>query len=132
MLIPNGAHYQRCLSTRWERDGHQQYQRRRASERAIHGFFRLSAMMRPVSRSLFRPVLLAALLATAVLCGRAAVADSGSLEDAIAGALMPSAAPALLGPITSAGRTGWECKPERSASSAGWHEAELPLAPGTP
>lgn len=81
---------------------------------------------------MFRPVLLAVLLALAVICGRAAVADSGSLDDAIAGALTPSAAPALLGPITSAGRIGWECKPERSAGSAGWHEAELPLVPGSP
>ena len=34
----------------------------------------------------------------------------------------------MLGPITSAGRTGWECKPERAASSSGWHQAELPPA----
>jgi hypothetical protein len=89
-------------------------------------------MMEAVSRSLFRPMLLAALLAMAVICGRAAIADSGSLEDAIAGALIPSAAPAMLGPITSAGRSGWECKPERSAGSSAWHEAGLPLAPGSP
>jgi hypothetical protein len=81
---------------------------------------------------MFRPVLLAVLLAVAVLCGRAAVADSRSLDDAIAGAMTPSATPAMLGPITSAGRIGWECKPERSAGSAGWHEAELPLVPGSP
>ena len=65
-------------------------------------------------------------------CGYFAVAGAASLEDAIAGALTPSAAPALLGPITSAGRTGWECKPEIAAGAAGWHEAELPAGHGTP
>ncbi len=77
-------------------------------------------------------MLVVALLAMLLLCGRFAIAGAASLEDAITGALAPSMAPALLGPITSAGRIGWECKPERSASSAGWHEAGLPLDPGTP
>jgi hypothetical protein len=81
-----------------------------------------------VSRTL---VLLATLLA-ATLLGRFIAADATSLEDMLAGSLTPSAAPALLGPITSAGRVGWECKPERAASSAGSHEAELPPAPGAP
>jgi hypothetical protein len=89
-------------------------------------------MMEGVSRTPLRLVLAAALLAVVIAGGRFAVAGAASLEDEIAGAMAPSAAPALLGPITSAGRTGWECKPERAATSALWHEAELPAGPGTP
>ena len=47
------------------------------------------------------------------------MAGAASLEDLLTGALVPSAAPSLLGPITSAGRVGWECKPERSAAVCG-------------
>lgn len=85
-----------------------------------------------MSRTLVRPVLVAALLALLLICGRFAVAGAASLEDALTGTLAPSAAPSLLGPITSAGRVGWECKPERSAASGGWHEAELPRGPFAP
>ena len=85
-----------------------------------------------MSRTLVRPVLVAALLALLLICGRFAVAGAASLEDALTGTLVPSAAPSLLGPITSAGRVGWECKPERSAASAGWHEAALPRGPFAP
>jgi hypothetical protein len=72
------------------------------------------------------------MLAGAIACGGIALAGAASLEDEIAGVLVPSAAPSLLGPITSAGRVGWECKPERAAASGGVREAELPLGPGTP
>jgi hypothetical protein len=87
-------------------------------------------MMRGVSRTL-RPPLLALLLAFLAVCGGAAIAGASSLEDAIDGALLPSPAAPLLGPITSRGRVGWECKPERSAAAAQWHEAELPHGSGT-
>ncbi len=100
--------------------------------REIHGFFRLSAMMEGVSRTPLRPVVVSMLLALLIACVHFAVAGAESLEDAMAGALTPSAAPAMLGPITSAGRTGWECKPERAASSTGWHQAELPAGSGNP
>jgi len=83
-----------------------------------------------VSRSQILRLLAAALLAATLLSGRLALAGAASLEDMLAGALTPSAAPALLGPITSSGRVGWECKPERAAAAASWHEAELPH--GTP
>jgi hypothetical protein len=54
------------------------------------------------------------------------------MADALAqGALVPQA-PALLGPITSAGRKGWECKPERAAAATGSHQAELPAADPSP
>jgi hypothetical protein len=89
-------------------------------------------MMKVVSRTSLRPLGLAGLLAALITCGHFAVAGATSLEDSIAGALTPSAAPALLGPITSAGRTGWECKPEIAAGAASWHEAELPAGHGTP
>ncbi|MFY9664850.1 MAG: hypothetical protein WAL67_08635 [Candidatus Cybelea sp.] len=86
-----------------------------------------------MSITLLRRVVLAVtLLAATFACGRFAVAGAESLEDMLTGALTPSAAPALLGPITSAGRVGWECKPERAAAAARWHEGELPTNPGTP
>jgi len=90
-------------------------------------------MMEVVSRTKLLRALAAVLLTGVILCfGRFAVAGAASLDDLLAGALAPSAAPALLGPITSTGRVGWECKPERAASANGWHEAELPLDRGTP
>ena len=88
-------------------------------------------MMRLVSRTKFRPILAAALLALTIASGHFAVAGAASLEDMITGALTPSGAPAMLGPITSSGRTGWECKPERAAAAGGWRQAELPAGPGT-
>ncbi|HXO17934.1 MAG TPA: hypothetical protein VN909_07170 [Candidatus Dormibacteraeota bacterium] len=85
-----------------------------------------------MSRTLLLRVVAAVLLAGALFCsGRFAAASAASLEDLLAGALAPSAAAALLGPITAAGRVGWECKPERAAAAAGWHEAELPHDAGT-
>ncbi|HET6276144.1 MAG TPA: hypothetical protein VFE16_09475 [Candidatus Cybelea sp.] len=79
-----------------------------------------------MSRTLLLRLLATGLLAGALLSGRLAVASAASLEDLLTGALTPSAAPALLGPITAAGRVGWECKPERAAAAGSWHEAELP------
>jgi hypothetical protein len=72
------------------------------------------------------------LLAALLFCGHAAIAATQSLETAIAGELTPSAMPSLLGPITSGGRVGWECKPERAAGASGWREAELPRDSGNP
>ncbi|HEY1656570.1 MAG TPA: hypothetical protein VGF86_15815 [Candidatus Tumulicola sp.] len=74
------------------------------------------------------PVLAAAALA----CGGAAWAKSASLEDMLAGQLIAADVPAMLGPITSAGRKGWECKPERAASAQGSQAAELPPDPESP
>jgi hypothetical protein len=58
----------------------------------------------------------------------AGVAGAASIESMITGALEPSAAPSLLGPITEAGRKGWACKPEQAASASNWRQAELPDA----
>jgi hypothetical protein len=66
-----------------------------------------------------------------IASGRFALAGAASLEEMLAGALTPSSAPALLGPITSAGRVGWECKPERAAAAMTYRQAELPAEPGT-
>jgi hypothetical protein len=73
-----------------------------------------------------------ALAALALACGSAAVAAIGSLDDAVAEQLTASADPPMLGPITSAGRVGWACKPERAAGARAAREAELPADPGTP
>jgi hypothetical protein len=89
-------------------------------------------MMEVVSRTPLRPLVAAALLALVIASGHFALAGAASVEDMVAGALRPSASPALLGPITSTGRTGWACKPERAAGANGWHEAELPVGPGSP
>ncbi len=40
--------------------------------------------------------------------------------------LLPSEPPALLGPITETGRTGWDCAPERAARSKDAQSGELP------
>lgn len=73
-----------------------------------------------------------ALAASALACGGAALAGVRSLDDAVAGQLTASADPPMLGPITSAGRVGWACRPERAAGAPTAREAELPDDPGTP
>jgi hypothetical protein len=73
--------------------------------------------------------LLCSLLFIAVGGGAAAgVAGAASVESVLSDALQPSADPALLGPITAAGRKGWACKPEQAASAHNWRQAELPDA----
>jgi hypothetical protein len=66
---------------------------------------------------------IAAALALSAGVGVAAAADllqgDGSL-------LAPSAPPALLGPITEAGRTGWDCAPEHAATARSVTAAGLP------
>lgn len=89
-------------------------------------------MMKGVSKSLFARLLAAVLLAGAVAAGGVALAGTTSLEESLAGALLPSAAPPLLGPITSSGRKGWDCLPERAAAAPHWHDAELPPPPVSP
>jgi len=57
-------------------------------------------------------------------------ASLSSLDDVVNAQLLPSAAPALLGPINELGRNGWACKPERAAHSVEVGSAELPEVPG--
>jgi hypothetical protein len=40
--------------------------------------------------------------------------------------LATSSPPALLGPITESGRTGWDCAPERAATARSASAAGLP------
>jgi hypothetical protein len=82
-----------------------------------------------MSSALGRSFLLAAFLAGSLFGGRAALAGATQAEDLLAGQLVPSSSPALLGAITSAGRKGWDCKPERAASATAWTAAELPTEP---
>jgi hypothetical protein len=89
-------------------------------------------MIEAVLRTLGPRILAAALLGGALLCGRLALADAASLETLLAGALTPSASPALLGPISAEGRKGWDCKPERNAAAVDVQQAELPKATGSP
>ncbi|HVR47601.1 MAG TPA: hypothetical protein VMT95_13305 [Candidatus Binatia bacterium] len=85
-----------------------------------------------MSRTLVPRVFAVALLAGILFCGRFALAGAASLQEMLDGALVPSSAPALLGPITSAGRIGWECKPERAAAAKDAQHSELPANPSTP
>jgi hypothetical protein len=81
-----------------------------------------------MSRVWVRIALCAALLTAAGGGIAAGTAGAASIESMLAGALQPSSAPALLGPITEAGRKGWACKPEQAASAPNWRDAELPDA----
>lgn len=84
-----------------------------------------------MSSALGRTLLLAVFLAGSFFGARAALAGAAQAEDLLAGQLVPSATPSLLGAITSAGRKGWDCKPEHAASSASWNAAELPSEPAS-
>lgn len=84
-----------------------------------------------MSSTLGRSFLLAAFLAGTFFCGRAALAGAAQAEDLLAGQLIPSTSPTLLGAITSAGRKGWDCMPEHAASATAVSAAELPTEPAT-
>ena len=57
-------------------------------------------------------------------CAGAAVGAELLLDDPAT--LVTSAPPALLGPITETGRTGWNCAPERAATARTAAAAGLP------
>jgi hypothetical protein len=82
-----------------------------------------------MSRVLVSRVLAAGFLLGAIFCGRIAFANAASVEDLLAGGLLPSTMPPLLEPITSEGRKGWDCKPEHAAEAQHWHAANLPADP---
>jgi hypothetical protein len=84
-----------------------------------------------MSSTLGRSLLVAAVLAGTFLSGRVALAGAAQAEDLLAGQLIPSATPAMLGAITSAGRKGWDCLPEHAASATATNAAELPTEPAT-
>lgn len=70
----------------------------------------------------------------ALLLGSSGLAFAGaiSLQGLADQGMTPSAAPELLGPITEAGRKGWECAPERAAAAKSRVAAELPADGPTP
>jgi hypothetical protein len=82
-----------------------------------------------MSSALVSRLLAVLLLACGLVCTRMAVANAASVADLLAGGLTASAAPGLLGPITSVGRKGWDCKPEHAAAAQHWRTAELPPDP---
>jgi hypothetical protein len=82
-----------------------------------------------MSRRTVPRFVLSGLLALAAAGAGIAYANAPSLDVRSADALMPSEPPALLAPITQAGRKGWACKPEQAAASAERHEAALPGDP---
>ena len=57
-------------------------------------------------------------------CAGAAVGAELLLDDPAS--LVTSAPPALLGPITESGRTGWDCAPEHAATARTASGAGLP------
>jgi hypothetical protein len=85
-----------------------------------------------MSSRVLRPLVLAALIGAAIFGMGAGFAGASSIEAMLEGALQPSSAPALLGPITEGGRTGWACKPEQAAAAKTAKDAELPVATDRP
>ena len=57
-------------------------------------------------------------------CAGAAMGAEMLLDDT--GAVAVSSPPALLGPITESGRTGWDCAPEHAATARSANAAGLP------
>ena len=72
---------------------------------------------------------LVAVVAFVIASAGIAAAALTSLDDLTGLQFLPSEAPSLLGPITEAGRTGWDCHPEKAATASKWHDAELPSKP---
>ena len=85
-----------------------------------------------MSSRLIRKLVLGGLLIVAAFSARFAVAGAASIEALVEDGMAPSAAPALLGPITEAGRKGWACTPERAAAAKHAGEAELPAETDQP
>lgn len=67
-------------------------------------------------------------LALLVTVAGIALAAEGALEGLGAVVLQPSDVPALLAPISEAGRTGWDCTPEHAAVASLAKNAELPTS----
>ena len=68
-------------------------------------------------------------LALLVTVAGIALGAEGALEGLGAVVLQPSDAPALLAPISEAGRNGWNCVPEHAAVARAAKNAELPSQP---
>jgi hypothetical protein len=53
-------------------------------------------------------------------------ASAAALGDLVSAQFVPSAVPALLGPVNELGRNGWHCVPEQAAKARRASDAELP------
>lgn len=73
-----------------------------------------------ILRRLLIPVAVVVLIAGGAGLARASL-DQVSLAES-----MTSSVPALLGPINSLGRSGWDCAPEKAARASTPVRAELP------
>ena len=67
-----------------------------------------------------------AIAAALALSAGAGVAAAAELLQGDPARLASSAPPGLLGPITEAGRTGWNCAPEHAATARSASAASLP------
>jgi hypothetical protein len=67
-------------------------------------------------------------LALLVTVAGIALGAEATLEG-LGAVLQPSDAPALLAPISEAGRNGWNCAPEHAAVARSAKNAELPSQP---
>jgi hypothetical protein len=67
-------------------------------------------------------------LALLVTVAGIALGAEGALEGLGVSVLQPSELPALLAPISEAGRNGWDCTPEHAAVAALAKNAELPTS----
>jgi hypothetical protein len=79
-----------------------------------------------MSTDAWRRLIVGVALVACAVFARAAIAEGSTVESLLDGALAPSSAPALLGPIEEGGRTGWTCKPEIAAQSRHTGDALLP------
>lgn len=72
---------------------------------------------------------LARLVFTIAFAASAGIALAGavSLDDSLTAGVASVEVPSLLAPILSAGRKGWDCTPERAASTRQASEADLPI-----
>ena len=75
-----------------------------------------------------RWTILLTLLATLATAGGIGVAAELTLEELGRPQLAPSSDAGLLAPITEAGRTGWDCTPEKAARATTARAAELPAS----
>ncbi len=73
-----------------------------------------------------RWTVLLTLLGLLAAAGGVAVSAEATLADLGHAQLQPSSFADLLGPITEAGRVGWDCAPEHAARATAARDAELP------
>lgn len=83
--------------------------------------------MRQIGRGVAFAIALTLLAFGGVTFARASLA---AVENATGGVYVPSAIPALLGPIGEFGRDAWNCLPEHAAKATKASDAALPTEDG--